>query len=99
VAREGLLLLVAPGAELAAAQRAAEAVRAPVRVLELAATDADGALTEALAARPGEVWVLRPDAHVAAVLEDPTSVTIEAALRRALGDREESGHGLLPTIR
>jgi pentachlorophenol monooxygenase/3-(3-hydroxy-phenyl)propionate hydroxylase len=30
--------------------------------------DPSGQLAAALGARPGEVWVLRPDAHVAAVL-------------------------------
>jgi 3-(3-hydroxy-phenyl)propionate hydroxylase len=99
LARRGFLLLLAPGADAGAARVAAARCAAPVRVAELAAVDAGGALAEALAARPGEVWVLRPDAYVAAVLEHPTSVTIEAALHRALADREESGHGLLPSMR
>jgi 3-(3-hydroxy-phenyl)propionate hydroxylase len=37
----------------------------------------------ALAARPGEQWLIRPDAYVAAVLRDPSEVP--AALRRCLG--------------
>ena len=64
-----------------------------MRVLELAAGDPTGALTAALDARPGEVWIVRPDAHVAAVLEQPSSATIVGALHRALAivmDREES---------
>jgi hypothetical protein len=36
---------------------------------------------------------------LAAVLEHPTCAIIEAALHRALADREETGHGPLPTIR
>jgi hypothetical protein len=36
-------------------------------------------------AAPGEVWVIRPDAHAAAVLHDPGRAQIAAALRRALG--------------
>jgi 3-(3-hydroxy-phenyl)propionate hydroxylase len=52
-----------------------------------------------LDARPGEVWVIRPDAYVAAVLEQPTTAIIEGALRRALAHREESDHGVLPAIR
>lgn len=102
VARDGFLLLVAAGADLDAARRAAEACPAPARVLELAAIDSTGALTQALDARPGEVWVVRPDAHVAAVLDGPTSATIESALQRALAistDREGSDHGVLPTVR
>jgi pentachlorophenol monooxygenase/3-(3-hydroxy-phenyl)propionate hydroxylase len=102
LARDGFLLLVTPGADVPAAREAAQSVPAPVRVLELAEGDPTGALTEALDARPGEVWVVRPDAHVAAVLERPSSATIVGALHRALAivmDREESEHGVLPTVR
>jgi 3-(3-hydroxy-phenyl)propionate hydroxylase len=99
LARDGFLLLAAPGADLDAAHGAASRVRAPVRVLELAAIDATGALAEAVGARPGEVWVIRPDAHVAAVLADADAATIEGALRRALADRKDSDHGVLPTLR
>jgi pentachlorophenol monooxygenase/3-(3-hydroxy-phenyl)propionate hydroxylase len=42
-----------------------------VRALPLAEIDATGAVREGLAARPDEVWVIRPDAHVAAVLTAP----------------------------
>jgi 3-(3-hydroxy-phenyl)propionate hydroxylase len=103
LARQGFLLLLTPGADSAAAVAAAARCAAPVRVVELEDVDVTGALAEALAVRPGEVWVVRPDAHVAAVLDRPASGTIETALHRALADRavhrEESGHGLLPTMR
>ena len=99
LAREGFLLLAAPGADLDAARAVAAQCAAPVRVVELAEIDTTGALAAALAVRDAEVWVLRPDAHIAAVLERPTPATIEGALHRALADREESGHGLLPTSR
>jgi pentachlorophenol monooxygenase/3-(3-hydroxy-phenyl)propionate hydroxylase len=101
LAREGLLLLVAPGADAAAAKAATQGAEAPVRVLELAAIDQTGALGAALDARPGDVWMVRPDAHVAAVLEHPTSAIIQTALHRALAttDREEDDHGVLPTVR
>jgi pentachlorophenol monooxygenase/3-(3-hydroxy-phenyl)propionate hydroxylase len=102
LARDGFLLLATPGADVAAAREAAQSVPAPVRVLELAAGDPTGVLTGALDAQPGEVWVVRPDAHVAAVLEHASSATIVSALHRALAigmDREESEHGVLPTVR
>jgi pentachlorophenol monooxygenase/3-(3-hydroxy-phenyl)propionate hydroxylase len=103
LAREGFLLLLAPEADPAAAVSAAERLSAPVRTVELAAIDSTGALGEALAVRPGEVWVVRPDAHVAAVLDHPTGTTIEKALLRALAatshEEEGSEHGVLPTIR
>jgi 3-(3-hydroxy-phenyl)propionate hydroxylase len=38
----------------------------------------------ALGARPGEAWLVRPDAYVAAVLSAPAD--IGPALRRASGD-------------
>ena len=98
LARDGFLLLVAPGADLGAARAAAEPVAAPVRVCELAGIDETGALTSALDARPGETWVVRPDAHIAAVLENPTHHDIRAALARAT-TREENDHGLLPASR
>jgi len=77
LAREGLLVLLACGADRAAAYAAARAVAAPVRVAPL-----DPAVVAALGARPGEAWVLRPDAHVAAVVQ---TADLETALCRALG--------------
>ncbi|MGY1694304.1 FAD-dependent monooxygenase [Geodermatophilus sp. SYSU D00814] len=54
----------------------------PVAVHRLADLDPTPVLREALGARPGEVWVLRPDAHVAAVLTRGADVA--AAVARAL---------------
>jgi 3-(3-hydroxy-phenyl)propionate hydroxylase len=84
LARDGFLLVAAQGADLDAAKAVAESVAAAVRVCELAAIDETGALTSALDARPGEVWVIRPDAYVAAVLEQPTAPATADALHRAL---------------
>jgi pentachlorophenol monooxygenase/3-(3-hydroxy-phenyl)propionate hydroxylase len=97
IARDGFLLLAAPGADLDPARSAACAVRAPTRVLELAAIDTTGALADALAVRAGEVWVLRPDAHIAAVLEHPAATELEAVLHRATAGsrvpaKPHSGH-------
>ncbi|MEV5779174.1 hypothetical protein AB0L49_49870 [Streptomyces antimycoticus] len=38
-----------------------------------------------LGMKPGEVWVIRPDAHLAATLADPTARAVNAALTRGLG--------------
>ncbi len=86
LARDGFLLLVAPGAETAAGQavRDAGAASGPVRVLALAEIDPDGELASALDARPGEVWVIRPDAHIAAVLSAEEADRIPAVLARAV---------------
>jgi 3-(3-hydroxy-phenyl)propionate hydroxylase len=83
--REAFTLLVAPGADRAAAARATAAVDGPVQVHELAAIDTTGALATALDARPGEVWVIRPDAHVAAVVAASGTAAVGDALRRATG--------------
>jgi pentachlorophenol monooxygenase/3-(3-hydroxy-phenyl)propionate hydroxylase len=85
LARAGFVLLCASGADMAAARGAAQAVAAPIRVLDAAALPDSGAgLAAAGLAAPGEVWVIRPDAHAAAVLHDPGRAQIVAALRRAL---------------
>lgn len=102
LARDGFLLLTTDGADLGAAHTAAAAMPGPVRVLPLAELDPDGTLTAALDACAREVWVVRPDAHVAAVLTDPTVDEIARALHRATArataphhDREENHDGAL----
>ncbi|KAA9150271.1 pentachlorophenol monooxygenase [Amycolatopsis acidicola] len=79
LARDGFLVLATEGApcgELPASL-------GPVRLLKLADIDETGALAEALAVRPGELWLIRPDAYVAAVLTSWDA--LEPALHRALG--------------
>jgi pentachlorophenol monooxygenase/3-(3-hydroxy-phenyl)propionate hydroxylase len=88
LARDGFLLLGAPGADLNGAGAAARRVTgAPVRTVRLAAIDVSGRLAEALAARDGEVWLIRPDAYVASVLpgQDEGHAELARALRGALG--------------
>jgi len=83
--RDGLLVLVPEGYPAAGGAAAvAAATPAPARVLALADLDPDGTLREALAAAPGEVWLIRPDGHIAAVLPDPTPATVAGAVKRAL---------------
>ncbi|MFF2027314.1 hypothetical protein ACFVW2_36780, partial [Streptomyces sp. NPDC058171] len=45
------------------------AVHTPIRLVRLSEIDTTGVLTAALDAKPGEVWVIRPDAYVAAVTD------------------------------
>jgi 3-(3-hydroxy-phenyl)propionate hydroxylase len=54
----------------------------PVGVHRISDLDPSPTLREALGARPDEIWVLRPDAHVAAVLTRATDVA--AAVARLL---------------
>jgi len=66
LARRGMLVLV--GADLDAAEMAdaLSGLRCPVTVLSLSEVDPDGSVAGALDATPGEVWIIRPDAHIAA---------------------------------
>ena len=102
LARDGHLLLTTGGVAPEVARDAAAAVPGPVRVLDLDEIDVDGTLHAALAAGPGEVWIVRPDAHVAAVLTHPTTAETTAALHRAAGSavpQEESHDGALQASR
>ncbi|MFC5947319.1 FAD-dependent monooxygenase [Pseudonocardia lutea] len=97
LARAGFLLLTGADVDLAAVREAVAAAPGPVRVLALDEIDPDGTLTTTLAARPDEVWVVRPDAHVAAVVAGPAHLTrddLAAALARAARPR---GAGPSPT--
>lgn len=85
VARRGLLLLLAEGVD---AERVRDVVTGlttgPVEVHALAALTPDGTLASALGARPGEVWVARPDAHVAAVVDAGVTDAVRRAVERVL---------------
>jgi 3-(3-hydroxy-phenyl)propionate hydroxylase len=85
VCRSGLLALAGPEADLLAHRAALAGALpdgVPVRVLALDDVDAEGVLRTALSAKDGEVWLVRPDAHVAAVVREPGELA--AAARRAL---------------
>lgn len=84
LAREGFLLLLAPDADSAAVASAVSGLSLPVRVHPFAQLDDTGALAEAFGARPGEVWLIRPDAHVAAVIN--TAVSNTAVINTAVGN-------------
>lgn len=102
LARSGFLLLTTDGVARDAVRAAAATVNGPIQVLALSDLDAGGTLTATLTARPGEVWIIRPDAHIAAVLTDPTTSEITAALQRAVAHpapREESHDGALQASR
>lgn len=86
LARAGLLLVAIGSVAAEEVHGAAlQEVRAPVTVLRADPGSGNDGLLDALAARPGEVWVIRPDAHVAAVLTEPDPAAVIGALRRASG--------------
>jgi 2-polyprenyl-6-methoxyphenol hydroxylase-like FAD-dependent oxidoreductase len=57
----------------------------PLVWYRLEALDPSGALGEALGAKPGRVFLVRPDGHLAAVLDAPDGDGLVTALRRATG--------------
>jgi 2-polyprenyl-6-methoxyphenol hydroxylase-like FAD-dependent oxidoreductase len=71
LAREGVTVLVGDDAVPPSRPDVGDA---PVSVHRMGDLDPSGLLREALDARPDEIWVLRPDAHVAAVLTRPADV-------------------------
>jgi pentachlorophenol monooxygenase/3-(3-hydroxy-phenyl)propionate hydroxylase len=79
LARDGFLLLTGGRSDTAAAREAAAAMPGPARVAGLDEIGVAGTL----GAGPDEVWIIRPDAHVAAVLDNPTHHEIRTALARA----------------
>jgi 3-(3-hydroxy-phenyl)propionate hydroxylase len=86
IARDGFLLIAADGVDADAVLAAArEATSAPALLVRLADIDSTGALMQALAAKPGELWIVRPDAHIAAILASPQPVVLRQAVRRVLG--------------
>lgn len=86
VARDGLLLLAGDEVDMKQLQAQVQgATPVPTRVLRIADIDREGALQQALQSRPQEVWVIRPDAHIAAVCEQGDGQALRAALQRAVG--------------
>jgi 3-(3-hydroxy-phenyl)propionate hydroxylase len=100
-ARDGFLLLLGADVDPVAAHDGAATVAGPVRVLALPDIDHTGALSAALGARPDEAFLVRPDAHIAAVLTAPPAAAVAAALDRALAHpaRKETHDGVLPAVR
>lgn len=102
VVRSGLLAIttgaVNPADTLAALEAATDVQS---RVLRLSDIDRDGVLATALATAPDEVWLVRPDGHVSAVLSSPSVHELTTAARRAIGlaprvtAKEETDDGLL----
>src|SRR3954470_14927334 len=78
LAREGVTVLLGDDAPLPHGLPA----DLPVAVHRIADLDPTPVLGEALGARPDEIWVLRPDAHVAAVL--PRAADVTPAVARLL---------------
>jgi hypothetical protein len=100
ILRDGLLALTAEGVDPdAVAQAIASATTAPARVLEIAEIDAEGLLAAALEPQPGDVWLVRPDGHVAAVVAGADRDVLAAAVGRALAAPVSSPAGSAHVVR
>ena len=91
--RKGLTLLLAEAPEKAdhathlhtVHTAATQATDAPVTAYYLTDLDTAGTLTTALNPTPGEVWIVRPDAHIAAVVDGTDPTAVHTAVHTALG--------------
>jgi 3-(3-hydroxy-phenyl)propionate hydroxylase len=84
--RDGHTVLLASASDVPAVQHvAATATAAPVEVIALDRLGGGPAVIQTLSMHPGEAWIIRPDAYVAAVVQAADSAGVGAALRRALG--------------
>ncbi|MGH8836875.1 MAG: FAD-dependent monooxygenase [Actinomycetes bacterium] len=82
--RDGLLVLTAnraPDPDLTAGW-ARSVTAAPIRAYPMGALSAE--LEPLLGARPGEAWLIRPDGHLAAVVEAGDQRLLAMAIRRCL---------------
>lgn len=81
--RRGVTLLAGDAVDVQALRSAVAAAPAPVAQWRMA--DLAVGLADMLGARPDEAWLLRPDAHVAAVVDGTTTEPTAQAVRRLLG--------------
>lgn len=83
--RDGFLVLLGEMCDSGLfAQILGKLTTAPLAVRELAEIDGTGTLTATLGAAPDEAWLIRPDAHIAAIIPQAGTGTVAAAVSRAL---------------
>ncbi len=83
--REGVLVLAGDAVDLDRLRSTVlDAVRAPVRLHRLSAIDVDGKIARSLDARAHEVWIVRPDGHIAAVVAGDAVAAVRNAVRTAV---------------
>lgn len=91
LARGGMILLTGDAADTGTFEPLVRrTVDAPVLVLRISDIDPTGSLKSQLQPTPYDVWVIRPDAYVAAVCDARDPESIGAAVRRAVGAESSS---------
>jgi 3-(3-hydroxy-phenyl)propionate hydroxylase len=83
--RDGFTVLLGDDITIDTITDALADATAPITVAHF--SDLSPRLAAAVDATPNEVWIIRPDAHIAACLTHPDPATIQAAVRRALAER------------
>jgi 3-(3-hydroxy-phenyl)propionate hydroxylase len=92
--RGGFLVLAADDVDITALRPILdEATNAPVSAYTLSALDPTGALAQALDAAPGQVWLVRPDAHVAAIVSGRDPRQLHDAINRCVGSAVAASAG------
>ncbi|HYO85296.1 MAG TPA: FAD-dependent monooxygenase [Dermatophilaceae bacterium] len=74
IVRDGVTVLLGADADVQEVREALLDIHSPLQVLQLADIDTSGALSKALDAGATDMFVIRPDAHIAAVVHSPTEV-------------------------
>ncbi|MFS8519887.1 MAG: FAD-dependent monooxygenase [Micromonosporaceae bacterium] len=92
IVRDGLLVLTTGDVGLAHAAVSA-VTTAPVRALAIPDVDPSGLLAEAFEAGPRDAFLVRPDGHLAAVVDSRDGGALAAAARRALGMADAAAAG------
>jgi 3-(3-hydroxy-phenyl)propionate hydroxylase len=83
--RDGFLLVLGEMCDSRLfAQILGKVTKAPLAVVELAEIDVTGLLADTLGAAPDEAWLIRPDAHIAAIVPHAGTDRVAAAVSRAL---------------
>lgn len=80
ICRSGVTVFVGSEADAGEVESAVADIKSPVVVLKLAEIDNTGDLARALDAAPKDIFVIRPDAHIAAVVDSGHEVA--RAIRR-----------------
>ncbi|CAN7570719.1 FAD-dependent monooxygenase [Arthrobacter sp. LjRoot78] len=85
IAREGMMLLLGDRVDAASIQTLArDNCPAPVSILKISDIDPAGSLQFQLKSSTHDVWIIRPDAYIAAVCDAHDPEGIAAALHRAI---------------
>ncbi|MFC4113445.1 FAD-dependent monooxygenase [Nonomuraea zeae] len=86
ICRDGFLVLLGDMCDSRLfAQVLGKVITAPLAVRGLAEMEGTGSLAEKLGAGPDEAWLIRPDAHIAAIIPHAGPDSVTAAVSRALG--------------